>query len=750
MPDFFDTLLQNIVEGVPVRIFWKDQHSKFLGCNTLFAQDAGFSRPEDLIGKTDFDLCWMSEAERYRADDQRVMATGVGRQRFIETRITPRNKPVWLRSFKKPWLGENHEILGVLCIYEDITEFKLAEINQKRLSRALTLLSRCNATLVRAQHEQELLDAICRLIVEVGDYRMAWIGFAEHGVDKPVCLVAKAGIEAGYLETLRITWGDTPQGQGPAGTAISTGKTVVNQDFMNNSLVDIWRDEAIKRGYRSSIAVPLVSGDKRLGALTMYSADVDAFNPDEVSLLEELASDLAYGIDTLRTRIKSNLAEERLEFLAYYDSLTGLPNRLLLRDRFDQAKSTALRGRFRIALLLIDLDNFKQVNDTLGHDCGDQLLLRVTERLRDNFRKTDTISRQSGDEFIILMGDVQEISMVGTIVQQLLTVFLEPLEAKGHQLNITASIGISIYPDDGEDIGTLIKHAEVALYQAKDDGRNGCKFFNGQMNANTLEHLRLQGQLREALRRSEFRMHYQPQMNILTGKIVGAEALVRWQHPELGLISPGKFIPLAERSGLIIPLGEWVLHEACRQAQSWRELYQLSEFVVAINLSAVQFKRDNIVETVTHALARSSLPPNQLELELTETILLQDMETAMTILNNLREIGVKCSIDDFGTGYSSLSYLKQLAVDKLKIDQSFVHDMVDDPDNAAIVKAIIQLSHALQLTVIAEGVESEAQLTLLKELLCDEIQGYWLSHPLPPEEFMKFYKAMISQNLFSV
>ena len=607
-----------------------------------------------------------------------------------------------------------------------------------RLNRSFQLLSECNSALVHAENEQQLLVNICRLAVETGGYLLAWVGYAEHDDAKSVRPVAQSGYEEGYLDNINITWADTERGQGPTGTAIRRGTTVINQDCLMNPKMAPWRESAIRRGYQSSVALPLICDKQILGALTLYAAEPYAFGKDEEALLTELANDLAYGIQTLRARVEHDVVGKQLEFQANHDTLTRLPNRLLLHDRFERAVAQAKREHSEVAVLFLDLDNFKLVNDTLGHELGDQLLISVVDRLQNCIRETDTISRQGGDEFVILLTDIKDLGTIEAIAQNIIEAFADPFDVNGNILIVSFSIGISVFPVDGTDFNALLKHADTALYQAKDAGRNTYRFFLQQMNLDELEHMHLQGELRSALKKQEFVLHFQPLIDVNSRRIIGAEALVRWQHPERGLIPPGKFIPLAERSGLIIPMGEWILNEACRQAQSWQTTHQLYRLSVAVNLSALQFKRGNILETVKNALDKSGLPANQLELELTESILLQDMEIVMRTLAGLNELGVRLSIDDFGTGYSSLSYLKRLAVHKLKVDQSFVRDMPEDPDDAAIVKAIIQLGHTLQLTVIAEGVENEAQLAILKKYGCDEIQGYLFSRPLPADKFIAF------------
>lgn len=627
------------------------------------------------------------------------------------------------------------KIIGVLGIYSDISERKKSERSQKKLNRALRLLSECNIALVHAKDEQELLNQICRLVVEIGGHEAAWVSFAENDLDKSVRLVAQSGHEHGYLSSANVSWADTPRGQGPTGIAIRTGKTFVDQDCQKNPNMAPWHDAIIKNGFQSSIGLPLSSKNRVLGAICIYSNELNAFNPDEVHLLEELANNLSYGMEVLRIRTEHEEAEKKLAFLAYHDPLTGMPNRLLLRDRFEQATVLAKRDRTGAALLYLDLDNFKLINDSLGDVYGDKLLVHVATRLKACLRETDTISRQSGDEFIILLNNVADLGMVEIIAENIIEAFVEPFHIDGHALNTSTSIGISLLPGDGKSLDVLLKNADIALYHAKESGRNTFRFFSEEMNRDALQHMQLQGQLRNSLKNKELLLHYQPQVDIASGQIIGAEALLRWQHPELGLVAPAKFIPLAERSGLIIPIGEWVLNEACRQAKIWNASPALPPMVMAVNLSALQFKRGNLIETVINALERSGLPAGQLELELTESILLQDMDVVMKTLRRLKEIGVKLSIDDFGTGYSSLSYLKRLDVDKLKIDQSFVRDLIEDQDDASIVKAIIQLGHTLQLTTIAEGVETSAQLDILRSNGCDQFQGYLFSRALPAEAF---------------
>ena len=422
-------------------------------------------------------------------------------------------------------------------------------------------------------------------------------------------------------------------------------------------------------------------------------------------------------------------AERQVEFLAYRDVLTGLPNRLLLQDRYSQAAAHAERMQRRLALLFLDLDNFKTINDSLGHVVGDALLQEIAVRLRECVRETDTISRQGGDEFLIVLSDLSGAEAIVPVLLKIRERLQAPFLIDGHELTTSASIGVALYPDDGRDFEILHQKADTAMYRAKDAGRNHYRFFDEQMNVEAVEHLRIKNGLRRALERGEFELHYQPQLALDSGRVVGVEALLRWRHPEDGLIAPARFIPVAEDGGLIVPIGEWVLQEACRQAMAWRA-QGLPPLVMAVNLSAVQFRRGELQLAIARILQATGFDPRQLELELTESIMIHDVEAVLTSVRQLKQLGIRLSIDDFGTGYSSLSYLKRFDVDKLKIDQGFVRDLARNPDDAAIVRAIIQMAASLGLQTIAEGVEDAKALALLRQFGCHEAQGYYFARPM--------------------
>jgi len=431
---------------------------------------------------------------------------------------------------------------------------------------------------------------------------------------------------------------------------------------------------------------------------------------------------------------------------AHHDFLTGLPNRKLLNDRVSQAILLASRSMKKVAVLFLDLDGFKHINDSLGHSIGDRLLQSIAKRLVDSVRGSDTVSRQGGDEFVVLLSEVEGLESAATTVRRLLQVGSEPHAIDQHDLHVTSCIGVSIYPDDGLDVETLIKNADTAMYQAKENGRQSYQFFKPAMNVRAVERQSIEGSLRRALERQEFAVHYQPKINLSTGEISGAEALLRWTHPTRGIVSPAQFIPVAEDCGLILPIGNWVLRAACRQARTWMEA-GLPLGAMGVNISAVEFRNEGFLEGVFAILKDTGLDPKFLELELTESVLMKRPESTASILQALRAEGVRVAVDDFGTGYSSLSYLQKFSIDALKIDQSFVRRITTAPDETTIVTAVISMARSLKLRVVAEGVETVKELEFLQAHQCDEAQGYYFSRPVPPEQFAKLLETGIPETL---
>lgn len=444
---------------------------------------------------------------------------------------------------------------------------------------------------------------------------------------------------------------------------------------------------------------------------------------------------LTIGFFKLLSGIPDNKRNaEIIKHIAYYDSLTGLPNRLLFNNRLGHAMSQAHRQNRILAIMFLDIDRFKTINDTLGHNIGDLLIHAIAQRLKSCVRKVDTVTRLGGDEFLILFTSLNRIHDAAILSQKIISMFSKPFVLDGHELHVTTSIGISIFPADGDDVTTLLKNADASMYYAKEQGGNNYQFYSATMNAKGLEHLTLENGLHKALKHKELFLHYQPQFDLITGQIVGVEALMRWKHPELGLICPADFIPLAEETGFIVPIGEWLMYTACAQLKNWQKAgFSLGR--IAVNLSMRQFKLTSLTETINRILKGTGLDPDSLELELTESIVMQNPEITIATLRELRSLGIYLSIDDFGTGYSSLNYLKYLPISKLKIAQNFTKGIGKDPNDEAISRAIITLAHSLNLKVIAEGVETLEQLEFFRANYCDEVQGYLFSKPLPVEGF---------------
>ena len=497
-------------------------------------------------------------------------------------------------------------------------------------------------------------------------------------------------------------------------------KEAINHGAVYKFITKPWDDEALRATVREAFEHHELMQKKEQLALEIQAAN---------AAMADISLDLSRLVAQQNTQI---------ERISRYDPLTGLPNRQLFQERLEQELAHARRDNRMVAVMFVDLDRFQQINDSFGHSLADQLLQSVAEQLRSRVRASDTVARMGGDEFAFVLPGIKDADAAGEIARGILgTLSREPITVGESEIFVAASIGISVYPTDGLDPTALIKNADAALYHAKNDGRNNFQHYTAQMNAAARQRLTLETELRRALEREEFVLHYQPKVDLASGKIIGAEALLRWQSAERGLVAPGEFIPLLEETGLILPAGEWVLHAACEQARAWQRSGLVTR--IAVNLSALQFRQPDLAGTILDILGKNGLDPasGSLELELTESLLMRDVGRAITTLERLREMGVHISIDDFGTGYSSLSYLKRFPINSLKIDQSFVRDISGDRDGGAIVGAIIALGHSLRLTVIAEGVETAEQLDYLRKAGCDEMQGYLFSRPIPAEEMTR-------------
>lgn len=513
--------------------------------------------------------------------------------------------------------------------------------------------------------------------------------------------------------------------------ALEEGRFIAVDDIGTDERTkEFVESEVSRRGVRALIDCPI-----RLGGRTVGIIGHRHINGTRTWTFEEqnFAASMADLVSLAMEASERKRVEEQLSQLAYYDLLTGLPNRTLFTDRLNRAMISARQKQSLIAVLFLGLDHFKRINDTLGHSGGDELLKAVADRLTATLRyTTDTVSRIGGDLFVILLSNIMKTEDAIKVTERITGAFKKPFLVDSHEFFLTFSIGISFYPADGRDSTTLLKNADMSMFRAKQQGRNNYQLYSPSMNATALERLVLENSLRHAVERKEFRVHYQPVVDLATDAITGVEALLRWEHPNLGLIAPLQFIPLAEESGLIVPIGEWVLNTVCAQNKAWQSA-GFQPVQVSVNLSARQLQQPGLLETIEKALKKARLNPKHLELELTESLIMQNAEASIEILRQVSQMGVTLAIDDFGTGYSSLNYLKRFPIHKLKIDRSFIHDLVTDPDDAAIVKAIISMAHSLKLEVVAESVETKEQLEFLRANGCDKMQGFIFSRPIPAE-----------------
>ncbi|MDD4927797.1 MAG: EAL domain-containing protein [Gallionella sp.] len=611
----------------------------------------------------------------------------------------------------------------------DITVRHLTEEKNQRLTQLYAALSQCNEAIVRCASEEELFSQICRIAVLSGSMKMAWIGLIDEA-SRQLLPVASFGEGTEDLVDISLTVGEPAASCDSVSVAIRENQPFWGCDFPDEPGCDFGQGEMA--------ALPLHRNGAVIGAFILYAYKANTFDEAVRNLLVGMTRDISFALDNFAHNAERRRADEKIQLLAHFDQLTGLPNHALFTDRINLAVSMARRSSEPLAMLFLDLDHFKHINDTLGHRIGDAVLVEVAMRLKSAIRDEDTVSRQGGDEFILVLPDT-DADGAAHVAQKLLDIVAHACQIEQSEMNVTASVGIAMYPDDGLDFDMLFRCADVAMYRAKHDGRNNYRFFTQEMQAHSARTLQLENALRHALERDQLRLHYQPQVSLRDGRVIGAEALLRWQHPELGAVSPAEFISIAESSGQIIAIGEWVLKTAINQMKRWIA-NGLAPMIVAVNLSAVQFRQPRLPELVTRLLDEARLPAQYLELELTEGIAMEDPLGAIAIMNDLHERGIQMSIDDFGTGYSSLSYLKKFKVYKLKIDQSFVRDVTESSEDRAIVSAIINMASSLGMQTIAEGVETAGQLEFLREQGCGEVQGYYFSKPLSANQFEAYLR----------
>lgn len=794
-------LLHSVIESIPLRIFWKDRESRYLGCNTLFATDAGEANPENVIGKRDAQLAWREQAELYLADDREVMNSRSSRLAYEEPQTLGSGKQVWLRKSKAPLHDAADEITGVLGIYEDITKQKRDE-HELRLMQ--TAIDKSRSAFFRLNSQG--------MVMYVNDYASKSLGYSrdelvgryvwEFDPDFPV--EAWPQLWAGLRQTGVVNIETRHRRKnGTIFPVEVTGNYIVSdgEEYSFTFVQDITERKRIERDLNLSHTAINTSRNafywltpqgevvyvndyacqslgysrEELIGLHIWDFDPDFPSDAQPQAWEEQRKK---GMNVLETRhrrkdgtifpvevianyiavdgeehsfvfvqdiTERKAAEEKIRDLAFFDPLTKLPNRRLLTDRLQHALTNSARDGVYGAILFIDLDNFKKINDTKGHAMGDLLLNEVTRRLQSSVREGDTIARMGGDEFVVVLEDLADdrehsAAKANTVTEKILAALSRPYLLQGQEHDSSASIGISLFRGAEDSLDDLLRRADTAMYEAKKAGRNTLRFFDPAMQFILEERATLESWIRQGMHKQQFRLFYQLQVDD-QGCPVGAEALLRWEHPERGMISPAQFIPLAEETGLILPLGQWVLETACAQLKEWQQYPHTQMLTLAVNVSARQFYQADFAEQVQAAVTLAGIDPAKLKLELTESLVLDDVEDTIAKMHQLKSFGISFSMDDFGTGHSSLSNLKRLPLGQLKIDQSFVRDIATNSSDAAIVQTIINMGQTLEMAVIAEGVETTEQRALLGQYGCLAFQGYLFGKPVPHAEFEAVCKA---------
>ncbi|MFA6189860.1 MAG: EAL domain-containing protein [Sulfuricurvum sp.] len=801
--------LASVISTIPDLVWVKDENGVYLLCNPAFERFFGASCDE-IIGKTDYDFLAKEQADFFRQKDKEAMAAGVmcmneeeiifaksGERALLETRKIPvynnqefmgvlgigrditkmreAEKMLYMLTHAINLSSESLFIMDIdtaQFLYVNDTAAKILEYSKEELTGGMSVID-IDWSITSQFWKQHIEE-----IKVMGSVNIESTHRSKSGRVYPIDVIAHYFEYDGKGYNLAVTRDITERKKIEETLKLNEKRLKEAQKIAKigswelefPGLMLYWSDE-IYRIFEIDPETFQPSYDNFLNAIHPE----DRIKIDRVfhdSIQNKIPYDITHRLlmadgrikyvqeigetsfDELGNPIRSFgtvqdiservAIEKKVEFLAHHDALTGLPNRLLVKERAEQIMASAKRAGTKAAFIFIDLDGFKAINDTLGHAAGDMMLKTIASRLRECVRESDTISRQGGDEFLLILSNVKDLQSVTFKAEKILKELEKSFEVATHTISVSGSIGIALYPDHGDTYETLLQCADTAMYKAKESGKNDYCFYTEQMKHNLIGEFKLQNDLKKALQNEEFVLFYQPQIDLLRNCITGAEALIRWRHPQLGMIPPMSFISIAESSGLIVSIGQWVIEEACRQASIWHKTG--IEVTIAVNISAMQFKRGNLEEIVQNALSASKINPNLLELELTESIMMNDVENTLQCVRNLKTLGVQLSIDDFGTGYSSLAYLKRFAVDKLKIDQSFVRDILLDQEDAVIVQTIIQMAKNLNLKTIAEGVENSDVLTVIESFGCDEVQGYHFAKPMEAMDFETYYNTFDAFN----
>lgn len=672
------SLLRTVLDTVPLRIFWKDRHCRYLGCNVMFAQDAGETNPEKLIGKNDFQLSWREQAALYQADDYAVMKARHAKLNYEEPQTTPGGDIIYLRTSKVPLTDTSGEVFGILGIYDDITLLKDYE---DRLKLTARIFENTQEGIMITDAERNLIDV---------NYAFTRVtGYTKEEVLGKNPRILKSGYQSD--DFYQAMW-----------------HSIDNTGHWSG---EIWNRKKNGDEYPEWITISSISNEAR-----------------NISHYVGICSDISL--------LKQH--EKQLEHSAHYDALTGIPNRVLLADRMKQAIAQTHRQQKLLAVCYLDLDGFKPINDSHGHYTGDQVLIKIAERITSTMRETDTLARLGGDEFVLLLQGLDQNEECFRSLERLLASIAQPISINNSWLTVTASIGITIYPLDDQDPDTLLRHADQAMYQAKQSGKNKYYQYDTTADQHARSHQQFQDEIAQGLKNQQFELFYQPKVHMVNGEVAGVEALIRWRHPLKGLLPPARFLPVIENTELEVELGDWVIDRALAQSQQW--LQQGHSIPISVNIAGQQLLKPNFVDKLIAAFARyPAISHTLLELEILETAALEIDRSASVIQSVYSKLGVGFALDDFGTGYSTLTYLKQLPVSTLKIDQSFVRDMLEDSGDKAIVEGVIALAKVFCRTTVAEGVETDQHFQALKAMGCQIAQGYGIAKPMSENEFMQWY-----------
>jgi diguanylate cyclase (GGDEF)-like protein len=713
-----------ILNALPAHIALLDAQGVIISVNEAWLRYASPTAPQDpghAVGCNYVVLCDGSQGDgafvgHKVAQGIRSVLAGTARAFSIDYSRRSATEHRSLMLTVTPLFGARPN--GVVVMHVDVTAERLTEDKLRRLNRVHAVLSGINSVIVRVGDRDELFSEACRIAVEAGAFKMAWIGTLDPSTLEGR-VVNRFGGEKAYVDNIKLTGRDgTPDSEWPACRALRLLQPVICNDIATDPCVAERQDELLSRGHRSSGFFPLTVAGRPAAVIALFAAEADFFDGEETQLLLELAGNVSFALDHLEKA-------ERLNYVAYYDLLTGVANRSLFLERVTQYMRTAANGGHKIAVCVFDLQRFKNINDTFGQPAGDALLRQTTDWLIGNIGDASLIARVGADQFAVVLPETHE-EAVARLLENTLKAFLEhPFQLNGSTFRVAAKVGVALFPDDGAEADTVFRNAEAALKKAKLSG-DRYLFYAQKMTETVAGRLVLDYQLRHALDNDQFVLHYQPKVSLATGKLTGAEALIRWNDPHTGLVFPGRFIPILEETGLILEVGRWALRQAVKQHLDWRAA-DFPPVRISVNVSPLQLRNRAFLADIEAAIGLDANAAAGLELEITESLIMEDVGHTAGTLRTIREMGINIAIDDFGTGFSSLSYLAKLPTDTLKIDRSFVTDMNAGPEGIALVSTIINLGHSLKLKVVAEGVENNEQARVLRELNCDEMQGFLLS-----------------------